>query len=575
MNIQFSESQGQIHFCLTMGSAQVQEKHFAMPSRACVGKSRAVAKKILAEKVSQLFSKENAFQEVFIHNSKNSFQIRLTSEQQDPSPLIAYQLERIVQCAFTTVATNSIDKSNAELAFLASLRGSKSGLLHPDVYEFFKRVTTAELKDLIGVLQRVAKSPKMRYDQMLARCRSVKLTSDPDLPYFALLAFAKGDLNVMELSQVLLIVECMHVRNKRSVEVFTLKNKQNVERVLESVDTLLTEEQKGTLRKKLPLLPISEGCFTVLDAPYVITEDLTYDEKARTNLFILFDEGFDHTLFLTVPNRDSYRQFVISPRIAYEICKVMNGPLAMRPNLVIGYSKREDFSYPERRDIFTPCPKVSTPSTLHELDATAMGMYHHDIAYHYFVDSANPHREAWIELARHANKKFKELAVAIEDLLDRDFMFYIYPKLAKKLFKSDKYEKSTLFWCTFVNHLCTKMTSRSELRLSLHLLTHIWQARGEWKKRYGIDCQDVFSLRATTQEELQLLYDHQMLSYPRFLPAIRLQKGVDLLKKCFQHMQTLPADFDPESHDEFLDYYDTYAKLEAEEITDTGAGPQN
>jgi hypothetical protein len=72
----------------------------------------------------------------------------------------------------------------------------------------------------------------------------------------------------------------------------------------------------------------------------------------------------------------------------------------------MGYFKKEKLSLLDQRVVSLALGRhIQLPKKLHHYNATPLQYYQHDATYHLFIDSANIHRGAWIELATH----FKQL----------------------------------------------------------------------------------------------------------------------------------------------------------------------
>ncbi len=119
----------------------------------------------------------------------------------------------------------------------------------------------------------------------------------------------------------------------------------------------------------------------------------------------------------------NYIQTVLPPEFVYEILKVRFGKNARRPNPVLGYHKIEKMSLVDQRVVALSLGDyIKLPKQLHDFTSTPLGYYQHDAIYHLFVDSANKHRAAWIEIAQLF--KIKKEETIVEHLFDGDFPPY-------------------------------------------------------------------------------------------------------------------------------------------------------
>jgi hypothetical protein len=120
--------------------------------------------------------------------------------------------------------------------------------------------------------------------------------------------------------------------------------------------------------------------------------------------------------------RYSLWQVVASPEFIYAIHQAKFKKNAIRPIPILGYSPIEILSNPDARIVCIPSI-VSVPEKAHLRSCEPLGMYHHDIAYHHALESANMHRPVWIAFAKFLREKGKELMAVIT--LDRDLLPYV------------------------------------------------------------------------------------------------------------------------------------------------------
>jgi hypothetical protein len=116
--------------------------------------------------------------------------------------------------------------------------------------------------------------------------------------------------------------------------------------------------------------------------------------------------------------------FVLPPKLANIINKIMFGPTYMKINSVLGYSQPYDFIHEEKRDALIPCRYVTNPIMIHNtLVGTQIGgLYIHDNQ-HALTESANPERALWLKLASWVEQKGNKKLWSIG--LDRAFFAYI------------------------------------------------------------------------------------------------------------------------------------------------------
>lgn len=128
----------------------------------------------------------------------------------------------------------------------------------PEVFEFFKRLSAEELLSLYKKLLPLVKKPHEEYLSAFRRCQ---YTQDPiflqeDWPFHALLAFLRGELNTMALSQLLLYDECIRTNSSAHVHAYHVSDS---DLLYESLS--LDQESQATLKRRLMELPSSEGYF--------------------------------------------------------------------------------------------------------------------------------------------------------------------------------------------------------------------------------------------------------------------------------------------------------------------------
>ncbi|MCI5052351.1 MAG: hypothetical protein MRY21_04350 [Simkaniaceae bacterium] len=172
----------------------------------------------------------------------------------------------------------------------------------------------------------------------------------------------------------------------------------------------------------------------------------------------------DHYLSSFFYSTDFYELFkikgrlnVISPSLADRKHRSQFPETAIPVNPVFSYSKRMDrWMKIDTRDAHIPCRYLSNPPGAHDVpSASAFDCYCHDVAYHIYLESSNPYREFYRDLADTLLKDNRtenmELALLF---LDRDMRMF-----AIKDFREEQHvEKfadnpAIVFWANLANAL--------------------------------------------------------------------------------------------------------------------------
>ena len=187
---------------------------------------------------------------------------------------------------------------------------------------------------------------------------------------------------------------------------------------------------------------------------------------------------FNDFKFLPIVEHEKYLEFLIIPPKLFQQLLCNKFLFAMRPSPALGYNPTEELSDPEQRVMSISSP-LSLIGMVHNaiVDPNGPAMYLHDM-YHLLLESANPHRAAWIELATlFGNRKGTDLAKAQEQFLDRDFGLYL-----KQLCSEEKQPPSETFF---------KLLEGRLHNLNCHAgydmaLTYIQENGERWQSQYGL-----------------------------------------------------------------------------------------
>ncbi len=173
----------------------------------------------------------------------------------------------------------------------------------------------------------------------------------------------------------------------------------------------LPEEDRVFFSIQTPLLSLSEAQRAIQNKNIDI---------ANFALYFNFYVGF----IVDGENR-VVEELIIPPRLWQEILYAKFGERAVEIRPVLGYFKKEKMSDPHFRVTAVPCSWAELPETIHDLIDPGQGpaFYQHDAQYHTSIESANPHRAIWVQLALHLKEKgFQD---AFIELLDRNFPSYL------------------------------------------------------------------------------------------------------------------------------------------------------
>lgn len=303
-------------------------------------------------------------------------------------------------------------------------------------------------------------------------------------------AYAEGLISEQLASKSLLYDQCYR-ESKKPVVVHRLYgeegqiNSEALALLDKGLETYFSAEERGRVWIALKKLPTVETEFFVIETKVYSWTTLEVESRslADLNLELALFHQTQFRLFYVQDGAQSGRQLIVPPALFYEILKVKFGSTAMEPNPVLGYFAKERLSDPVKRIVAIPCAHVETPQKLHQLDATPLMAYSHDL-YHLYIESGNPHRRAWIELALLADPKTRSL------VLDRDFPFYSRQETHEPNVGRTLVNDQEKFWYSLIS-LYERMKiingpSIAEKTLRL-FLSHVKSHEDKWKATYQID----------------------------------------------------------------------------------------
>ncbi len=319
--------------------------------------------------------------------------------------------------------------------FIEEATGKRFPALTPfqreERYDFLRRLDRGKLKDELAF---TFKWPEASPNE-LAALKNLD-TAHPifqraSLRVIALREFVSGNLTRDEIANLFIFAECKNRygtegeqlisqdgrRNGDAIEFLSshlggMYSREEIERFLQSVEELPPE------RSRIYFAENGEG---------------------RANSSVLHGIFKFIGNFLMHPIKDDEKSMnlqliVLTPELTYLLHKAKFGENAIRPNPVLGLSSQADFKKTDRRDVYIPAS-----SSLLDLPVTADGyltfdplqVMMHDLMYHCLIESANPHRAVYSELAAYCEdprtqEPFPGYERVVHQFTDREFLIYIY-----------------------------------------------------------------------------------------------------------------------------------------------------
>ena len=171
------------------------------------------------------------------------------------------------------------------------------------------------------------------------------------------------------------------------------------------------------------------------------------------------------------------------------LCKRF-GQHATNPIPVLGFRDIEVLSNTKQRVVCIPFEGCSLPAKVHDAATTALGIYYHDAVFHLSVDSADVHKEAYVELAKiYRDKRLKELT------LDREFPQYITTDMLYCSVGLDSmgYSLQDRFWVSMILLQLRLSADRLPVEeLIVKTLDYITENEKRWKREYGIEVESLY-----------------------------------------------------------------------------------
>lgn len=364
--------------------------------------------------------------------------------------------------------------------------------------DFLRRIKPIER---VRIAEKLKALPKASVEDINALKKGVWSSSifrRKDWPYIALQAYVDEHLNEMEISKLYLYKRCQEVGKGCATHAATTSDgrsdKLGMEFLFAALGDTFTEEDKGKVVSRIHALPYEHTQYFSYEVSLLSPQALEKLKKREVHRVIDMANTAYHMMkvsLLILPNatQTAARVCIIPPLLWHEILQAKFASNAMQPIPVLGYSEKEKFSDSSRRVVGIPCSFVGTPSIIHhEIDvAKDAGLYLHDAGYHLFIESANPHRKAWIELALFLRNTGKQ-ALAVS-LLDRDCPLYAYPYLDENEIGRKLLSNHEKFWYSFPYLIRRAVVIGEEDRAEI--LRYILCHQMRWEEQYGISSEQL------------------------------------------------------------------------------------
>jgi len=354
--------------------------------------------------------------------------------------------------------------------------------------DMLRRVKKGDRQEVLEKLAKLEASP-IKETELAALLRSD--LSDPIFKnenwiYLAVQAHIEGRIDTMQMAKLSLLNRCNTVwkRDLSPPRIFQLYmfdetgkkvlNNQSISKLFKGMDHLIDAKQ---LLQVMGSLPPEETQFYSVTVPLLSKEE--YIQRVAMGNVDGLNLGFHQLKFklLLIVDEDgkTIEQLIVPPKLYDGLLKAKFGEQAMMSNPVMGYFKKERMSDPEHRVVCLPSPFAPLPGKIHDVvDATEpLQFYHHDL-YHLWVESGNPHREKWIELALGMDDE----ALRVE-LLDRHFPLYSRQDLHESETGKRHLTPQGAFWYSFLS-LSAKNSGFWTNERIIDVLCYIQERKGEW-----------------------------------------------------------------------------------------------
>jgi len=381
-----------------------------------------------------------------------------------------------------------------------------------EIFEFIRRVEPVEFKKQLNEI----KSQALAFGYLDAF-----RTHDFSHPIFKqavcylpiLYHMILGDISLQNASLLLLYLDAIKSTGIQNIAVCRLgEDKSNMDILKKGLMGGVVEFSDSELvviEEQLQHLPVKDKTFFVIPVNgFCMNEAEIHERAARQGDKLLNSEQLNELeiptvleffyhclkfrLMLIDDNDGALSQIILPPNLYHHLLQVKFGDKAIRPNPVLGLSKPEDFQDPSKRDVLIPIAFIETPKYADNFRADSF--YHHDLIYHCFIESANPSRAAWVELAMEAKKEGHDDVWNF--LLDRETPFY-YLKDAQIDVAGDILTDQQAFWFS-MGYVGARMNidyrnfhkGSGDYFISM-LVKYINTNQDSWESKYGIKVQSV------------------------------------------------------------------------------------
>lgn len=247
----------------------------------------------------------------------------------------------------------------------------------------------------------------------------------------AMHAYLEGHLSIDQLCCINLYLTC---RQKTSdVKVHSLTNEIGQANLQEGFQHFFYPQDFESLFSQVD----QDHEFFTVTYPLITAEEAsTQIDNRSIDLFNLFHHSLDFPIGMT-PNFEEniLTVLVLPPALWRKMLAVRFQEQAIVLKPVLGYRSIEKLSNFNERVIGVPSPFLPVQSPIHESIAVdGIAFYNHDLLYHAYVESANPHREFWTKLALtiRDNPTIQDNKLIFQTLVDRNFPLYASPRLLQK-----------------------------------------------------------------------------------------------------------------------------------------------
>lgn len=313
-------------------------------------------------------------------------------------------------------------------------------------------------------------------------------------------AFLDRFFDEMTMAKLCLYQQCVQESPVRAYQLMDeegILQEESVRLLEKGLAQYFNADDKLRLREEIAKLLAHDGQFFAVNSPIFKESEESIAQKIESGIEVDIMAYFfflnKHTFLLI---EEEELQLVVPPLLLQAILRSKFGANAMQPNPVLGFFKKDVLSHPEKRIVAIPSPFAKQPKKVHDFVASGLGLYHHDAAYHLYIESSNIHRKAWIELAQLQDLNPSAKA----DLLDREFSLYARPESHQSAAGRDLVTFETKFWYSLAM-FWTKLSrdNRDADAVIKKILDHIKENDARWKQDHGID---IASLESSFKEEL-------------------------------------------------------------------------